>query len=151
MAKLTPTCQERSSFKNDVTRKDQSSAPKPQMHESQGVRQSASQGRGRGEHTKLGLSCSSRSVSSLSKKSKRGVGLSLLLNSADHTFYRSATMRLCYLSFDRPDLQCPSKELARWMQARSNIVGSEAHARRHSQNHENPWNLETGISWNQTP
>ena len=26
-------------------------------------------------------------------------------------------MRLCYLALDRPDLQFPSKELARWMQA----------------------------------
>ena len=28
------------------------------------------------------------------------------------------------------------------------IVGTQAHARRHSQNHENPWSLETGRSWN---
>ena len=26
-------------------------------------------------------------------------------------------MRLCYLALDRPDVQFPSKELARWMQA----------------------------------
>ena len=29
--------------------------------------------------------------------------------------------------------------------------GTQAHARRHSQNHENPWSLEPGRSWNQTP
>ena len=34
-----------------------------------------------------------------------------------HPLYRSATMRLCYLAWDRPDLQSPSKEPARWMQA----------------------------------
>ena len=39
-----------------------------------------------------------------------------MLNSADHTLYRSATMRLCYLALDRPDLQFLSEELARWMQ-----------------------------------
>ena len=65
----------------------------------------------------LGLSCSSRSVSTPSEKSKPGVDLSTVLNSADHTLYRSATMRLCYLALDRPDLQFTSKELARWMQA----------------------------------
>ena len=42
----------------------------------------------------LGLSSSSRSVSTPSEKSKPGVNLSSLLNSADHTLYRSATMRL---------------------------------------------------------
>ena len=65
----------------------------------------------------LGLSCSSRSVSTPSEKSKPGVDLSSLLNSMDHTLYRSATMRRCYLALDRPDLQFPSKELARWTQA----------------------------------
>ena len=65
----------------------------------------------------LGLSCSSRSVSTPSEKSKPGVDLCSLLNSADHTLYRSATMRVCYLALDRPDLQFPSKELARLMQA----------------------------------
>ena len=50
----------------------------------------------------LGLSCSSRSVSTPSEKPKPGVDLSSVLN-------RSATMR--------PDLQFPSKELARWMHA----------------------------------
>ena len=58
----------------------------------------------------LGLSNSSRSVSTSSEKSKPGVDLSSSLNSADHTLYRSATMRLCYLALDRPDLQFPSKE-----------------------------------------
>ena len=58
-----------------------------------------------------GLSCSSRSVSTPSEKSKPGVP-----NSANHTLYRSPTMRLCCLALDRPDLQFPSKELARWMQ-----------------------------------
>ena len=33
----------------------------------------------------------------------------------------------------------------------SNIAGTKAHARRHRQNHENPWSLEPGRSWNQTP
>ena len=65
----------------------------------------------------LGLSCSSRSVSTPSEKSNPGVDLSSLLNSADHALYRSATMRLCYLALDRPDQQFPSKELACWMQA----------------------------------
>ena len=40
-----------------------------------------------------------------------------MLNSADRTSYRSATTRLCYIALDRLDLQFPSKELARWMQA----------------------------------
>ena len=52
----------------------------------------------------LGLRNSSRSVSTPSEKSKPGVDLSSLLNSADHTLYRSATMRLCYLALDRLDL-----------------------------------------------
>ena len=51
----------------------------------------------------LGLSCSSRSVSTPSEKSKPGVDLSTVLNSADHILYRSATMRLCDLALDRPD------------------------------------------------
>ena len=66
----------------------------------------------------LGWSCSSRSVSTPSEKSKPGVDLSSVLNSVDHALHRSAAMRLCYLALDRPDLQIPSKELARWMQAR---------------------------------
>ena len=65
----------------------------------------------------LRLRSSSRSVSKPSKKSKPGVDLSSLLNSAEHALYRSATMRLCYLALDRPGLQFPSKELARWVQA----------------------------------
>ena len=65
----------------------------------------------------LGLSRSSRSVSTPSEKSKLGFDHSTVLNSADHTKYRSATMRLCYPALDRLDLQFPSKELARWMQA----------------------------------
>ena len=65
----------------------------------------------------LGLSCSSRSVSEPGEKPKPGVDTSSFLNSADHSLYRSATMRLCYLALDRLDLQFPSKELARWMQA----------------------------------
>ena len=65
----------------------------------------------------LGLSCSSLSVSTPSEKSKPGVDLCTVLNNADHTLYRSATMRLCYLALDRADLQFPSKELAHWMQA----------------------------------
>ena len=48
-------------------------------------------------------------------KSKPGVDLSSVLNSADHTLFRWATMRLCYLALDRLDLQFPSKELARWI------------------------------------
>ena len=65
----------------------------------------------------LGLSCSSRSVSTPSEKPKPGVDLSSLLNSADHTLYQSTMMRMCYLALDRLDLQFTSKELARWMQA----------------------------------
>ena len=65
----------------------------------------------------LGLSCSSRSVSTPSEKSKLGVDLGSVLNSTDHAFNQSATMRLCYLALDRPDLLFPPKELARWMQA----------------------------------
>ena len=65
----------------------------------------------------FGLSSLSRSVSMPSEKSKPGVDLSSLLNSADHTLYRSATLSVCYLALDRLDLQFPSKELARWMQA----------------------------------
>ena len=61
----------------------------------------------------LGLSCSSRSVSTPSEKWKPGVDLSSVL-SADHTLYRSATIKLCYLALGRPALQFPSKELARW-------------------------------------
>ena len=61
---------------------------------------------------RLGLSCPSRSVSTPSEKSKPGVDLSSLASSADHTLYRSATMRLCCLALDRPDLHYPSKELA---------------------------------------
>ena len=49
------------------------------------------------------------------EKKKREL-LTAVLNSADHTLYRSATMRLCYLALDGPDLQSESKELARWMQ-----------------------------------
>ena len=51
------------------------------------------------------------------KNQKPGVDTSTFVNSADHTLYRSATMRLRYLVLDRPDLQFPSKELTRWMQA----------------------------------
>ena len=65
----------------------------------------------------LGLCCSSRSVSTPSEKPKLGVDLSIVRNGADHTLYRSATMRLWYLALDRPDLQFPTNELARWMQA----------------------------------
>ena len=61
----------------------------------------------------IGLSSSSRSLSTQSEKSKPGVDHSTVLNSADHTLYRSATMRLCYLALDLPDLQFPSKEMAR--------------------------------------
>ena len=64
----------------------------------------------------LGLSCSSRYVSAPSDKSQPGVDHFIVLNSADHISYRSATMRRCYLALDRPDLQFSSKELARWMQ-----------------------------------
>ena len=52
-----------------------------------------------------------------SEKSKPGVDLSSVLNRADHTLYRSATVRLCYFALDRLVLQFPSKELMRWMQA----------------------------------
>ena len=65
----------------------------------------------------LGLSCSSRSVSTSSEKSKPGVNLGTVHNCADHTLYQSATIRLCYSALDGPDLQFPSKELARWMRA----------------------------------
>ena len=65
----------------------------------------------------LVLSSSSRSVSAPSEKSQPGADHSTVLNSADHTLYRSATVRPCYLALDRPDLQLQSKELARWMQA----------------------------------
>ena len=65
----------------------------------------------------LGLSGSSRSVSTLSEKSKPGVDHSTVLDSADHTLHRSPTTRLCDLALDRPDLHIPPEELARWMQA----------------------------------
>ena len=65
----------------------------------------------------LGLSCSSRSVSTWSENPKVGVDLGTVLNNADHTLCRATTIRLCYLALDRPHLQLPSKELARWMQA----------------------------------
>ena len=39
-----------------------------------------------------------------------------LLSAADKEQYRSSTMRLAYLALDRPELQYPSKELARSMQ-----------------------------------
>ena len=58
----------------------------------------------------LGLRCSSRSVCTQSEKWKPGVHFSSLLNNA-------ATMRRRYLALDRPDLQFPSKEVARWTQA----------------------------------
>ena len=54
----------------------------------------------------LGLSCSSRSVSTPSEKWKPGVDLSSVL-SADHTLYRSATIKLCFLALGRPALQIP--------------------------------------------
>ena len=75
-------------------------------------------GRERTEYEdQLGLGCSSRSVSTPSEKSKPGVDLSTVLNSADHTLCQSATMRLCYLALNRLDLQFPSTEVALWMQA----------------------------------
>ena len=64
----------------------------------------------------LVLSSSSRSVSAPKEKSQPRVDHSIVLISANHTSNRSATMRRCYLALDRPDLQFPSKELARWMQ-----------------------------------
>ena len=64
----------------------------------------------------LGLSSSSRSVSTPNEISKPRVDHSNELNCANHTLYRSATMRLRYLALDRLDLEFPSKELARWMQ-----------------------------------
>ena len=33
----------------------------------------------------------------------------------------------------------------------SKLAGTKTHARRHCQNHENPWNLGPDRSWNQTP
>ena len=65
----------------------------------------------------LGLSASSRGVSTPGEKSKPGADFSTKVSKEDHALYRSATMRLCYLALDRPDLQYPAKELARWMQA----------------------------------
>ena len=64
----------------------------------------------------LGLSCSSKGVSTPGEKSKPSVDFGTLLGRDEHILYRSATMRLCYLALDRPDLQFSSKELARWMQ-----------------------------------
>ena len=58
-----------------------------------------------------------RGVSTPSETSKPGVGHSTVLISADHTLYRSATMRLCEIALDGPDLQFLSKDLARWTQA----------------------------------
>ena len=64
----------------------------------------------------LGLSCSSKGVSTPGEKSKPSVDFGTLLGRDEHILYLSATMRLCYLALDRPDLQFSSKELARWMQ-----------------------------------
>ena len=64
----------------------------------------------------LGLSCSSKGVSTPGERSKPSVDFGTPLGRDEHILYRSATMRLCYLALDRPDLQFPSKELARWMQ-----------------------------------
>ena len=72
----------------------------------------------------LGLSNSSRSVSTPSEKSQHGVDLSSLLNSADHTLYRSATMNL---ASDRPICKfhqknwragCKHRQLDTWRVAR---------------------------------
>ena len=65
----------------------------------------------------LGLTGSSRGVATPSEKSKSGTDYSTKLSKEDHALYRSATMRLCYLALDRPDLQFPAKDLARWMQS----------------------------------
>ena len=50
------------------------------------------------------------------ERSKPSVDFGTTLGRVEHVLYWSATMRLCYLALDRPDLQFPSKELARWMQ-----------------------------------
>ena len=63
-----------------------------------------------------GLSCSSKAVTTPGERSKPSVDLGTPLGRDEHVLYRSATRRLCYLALDRPDLQFPSKELARWMQ-----------------------------------
>ena len=64
----------------------------------------------------LGLSRSSKGVSTPGERNKPSVDCGTPLGRDEHFLYRSATMRLCYLALDRPDLQFPSKELARWMQ-----------------------------------
>ena len=91
----------------------------------------------------LGLSCSSRCVSAPSDKSQPGVDHFIVLNSADHTSYRSATMRRCYLALDRPDLQFPSKELARWMQTPA--VGHLEGAQANRQIHVWTWTIGSGV------
>ena len=64
----------------------------------------------------LGLSRSSKGVSTPGERSKPSVDFGTPLGRDEHILNRSATMRLCCLVLDRPDLQFPSKELARWMQ-----------------------------------
>ena len=64
----------------------------------------------------LGFSSPSRGVSTPSEKSKPGVDHSPALSNTDRTLYRSATVLLCFLALDRPNLQFPKKDLARWMQ-----------------------------------
>ena len=64
----------------------------------------------------LGLSRSSKAVTTPGERSKPSVDFGTLLGRDEHVLYRSATMRLCYLALDRLNLQFPSKELARWMQ-----------------------------------
>ena len=61
----------------------------------------------------LGLSGSSKGVSTPGERSQPSVDFGTPSGRVEHVLYRSATMRLCSLALDRPDLQFPSKELAR--------------------------------------
>ena len=63
----------------------------------------------------LGLAESSKALSSPGVKMPKGVN-ETPLTQEDRELYRSCTMRLAYLALDRPELQYPSKELARSMQ-----------------------------------
>ena len=63
------------------------------------------------------MNTSARGVATPGEKSKVGVDYQTDLGKDDHVLYRSAVMRLCYLALDRPDVQFPAKELARWMQS----------------------------------
>ena len=62
-----------------------------------------------------GLAPGSRGVTTPGEK--HSVTETTRLSPAEHSLYRSQVMRLAYLAQDRPELQHPSKELARRMQA----------------------------------